>query len=226
MWALKFKVREEWNVYNKRTEKFNVNVYFYSQNYYIEKIYYYYVGTGIVVGNNKDNFFRDLKKDSKVKNLTYSNNFFVCTYKEKKSSKRAKYVYIAYNPRFVFLKPVIIDNKGWEEWEIASHKREDLEELLKIMELFEHKVFYFKKINLKNMTIFSILPNLTEKQQMALTLAVKNDYYNYPKGSSIKELAKLMKISSSTFQFHLAKAESKIMPFLLKHNISNISDKK
>ena len=69
MWVLKFKSKEEWNVYNKRTLNFNVKIYFYSRNYYIKGKKIYFIGSGIIFGDeeNKKSFFEDLKKDKQKK---------------------------------------------------------------------------------------------------------------------------------------------------------------
>ena len=49
-----------------------------------------------------------------------------------------------------------------------------------------------------------------------MELAINAGYYNYPKKITLPELAKKMKISYSTFQAHLKKAEGKIFPLVLK----------
>jgi predicted DNA binding protein len=69
---------------------------------------------------------------------------------------------------------------------------------------------------IKNLMIESILPNLSEQQRKAFELALENDYYGYPRKIKLIDLAKRMNVSVSTFQFHLAKAEEKLMPFFSK----------
>ena len=61
-----------------------------------------------------------------------------------------------------------------------------------------------------------MLPDLTKKQKQALELAINNGYYDYPKKITMEKLAKLMKISYSTYQQHLKTSESKIMPSIYK----------
>ena len=65
--------------------------------------------------------------------------------------------------------------------------------------------------------IYAMLPKLTEKQKKALSSAIKNGYYGYPRKATLKQLAKDVGVSLSTFQFHLAKAEAKVMPFLSRN---------
>lgn len=221
MWTLKIKVREKWNIYNERTVKFKVKLYFYSQNHYEEKGKIYFVASGIIQGKEKQKkaFFLDLRKDKKVLNLEWNNDFFIAVYSELKNNYRSEAVRIAYNPRLIFIKPVIIDERGWEEWEIASTKREDLEAFIHYSEKLENvdrELFYLKEKKVESLFIYSMTPKLTEKQKRVLILAVENGYYGYPRKIKLVQLAKQMKLSLSTCQFHLAKAEAKLMPFLAK----------
>lgn len=221
MWTIKIKVREKWNPYNERTVKYKVKLFLYSHNCYEEKKRIYFIASGIIQGeeDQKKRFFCDLKKDKKLKNLEFNRDFFICTYSEIKNSKRSKAAKIAYNPRLVFLKPVIIDEEGWEEWEVASTKRQDLEDFIKYSETLknvESNLVYLKDQKVKNIMIYSLLPELTKKQRQALILAVENNYYGYPRKIKLEELAKMMKVSLSTYQFHLAKAEAKLLPFVTK----------
>ncbi len=221
MWAIRIKVREKWNPYSERTVKYKVKLLFYSHNCYEEKRKIYFIASGIIHGeeDQKRRFFLNLKKDKKLENLELNNDFFICTYSEIKNSKRSKAVKIAYNPRLIFLKPVIIDEEGWEEWEVASTKRQDLENFITYSESLENvesNLIYLKEQKVKNIMIYSLLPKLTQKQKQALILAVENNYYGYPRKVKLVELAKKMKVSLSTYQFHLAKAEAKLLPFVAK----------
>lgn len=222
MWVLKFKGKEEYNIYNSRTIKFKVKIQFYSRNHYIKNKKVFFINSGIIIGEekNKKSFFLDLKKDKKIENLERNNNFFISIYSEPMNSERTSILKTLYNPKITFLKPVIIGKDGFEEWEIASFNREDLEEIMKELEKLKIKnlkILQFKDQKIKNLMIQSSEPDLTEKQKTALSLAIENNYYGYPRKIKLVELAKIMKISLSTYQFHLAKAEEKIMPFLFKH---------
>lgn len=221
MWALKIKAREKGNLFEERTIMFGVKVYFFSHNYYEEKGKIFFVGSGVVEGEEKARrkFLVDMKKEKKMESFESNKDFFIFSYSEKNTSERAKAVKVAYNPKFIFLKPVVIDEKGWEHWEIASNDKNDLDVFIKNAERLkgvEHKIFYLKKSKIDNIMIYSMLPNLTEKQKKAFILAVENGYFGYPKKVKLEELAKEMGVSVSTFQFHLAKAQGKLMPFLVR----------
>ena len=56
------------------------------------------------------------------------------------------------------------------------------------------------------------MPQLTEKQKRVFELAVEEGYYDIPKRTELKKLAKLVGISLATYQEHLKRAEAKIIP--------------
>lgn len=221
MWVLKFRSKEEWNIYNRRTLKFNVKLQFYSRNYYIKGKKAYFINSGIVIGKekNKQDFFSDLKKDKKIKDIEINNDFFVSNYFEKLDSKRVEALKTVYNQKIIFLKPVIINEQGWEEWVIASFNREDLTKILKIAEKFgkdKFELMHLKEQKIKDLMIYSILPDLTGQQKTAFELALEKGYYGYPRKVKLVDLARMMGVSLSTYQFHLAKAEAKLMPYFSK----------
>lgn len=221
MWVLKFRAKEEWNIYNSRTFKFKVELQFYSRNYYIKGKKIYFINSGIVSGEEKDKekFFADLRKDSKIKELEINNDFFISVYSETATSKRVEVLKTVYNQKLTFLKPVIIDDEGWEEWEISSFNREDLEEIIKQAEKLgdvNFELLFLKEQKIKDLMVYSISPNLTDQQKKVFDLAVNSGYYGYPRKAKLQDLAKKIGLSLSTFQFHLAKAESKLMPFFSK----------
>ncbi len=220
MWTLKFRAIEKWNIYNERCLKFGVKIYFYSHNYYEEKGNLFFVGSGILEGDDKmkRKFFLDLQKDKKVVHFENSGDFFMCTYSEPKSSERVRKVSVAYNPRLIFPSPVIINEEGWEEWIVASNERKVLGDFLEVVEScgVEYEFFYLKKKKLCNMMIYSMVPGLTDKQRVAISLAVSEGYYESPRKVTLEKLAKKIGKSVSTFQFHLARAEAKLIPFVVK----------
>jgi len=221
MWTLKFRAKEEWNLYNSRTVKFNIKLQFYSRNYYIKGKKIYFINSGIVFGEEKDKekFFLDLKKDKKIKELETNKDFFISVYSETATSERVEALKAVYNKKLTFLKPVVFDSEGWEWWEVSSFDRTDLEKIIKEAEKMgsvNFELLFLKEQKIKDLMIYSAMPNLTDKQKKVFDLAVSSGYYGYPKKVKLVDLAKKVGISLSTFQFHLAKAEGKLMPFFSK----------
>lgn len=222
MWVLKFKAKEENNIYESRTMRFGVVVYFYSRNYYFRDDKLYFINSGIVTGPdiNKKAFFVDLKKDKQIVELEVNGDFFVSVYVEDNTRDRVEALKTVYNQKFIFVKPTIITEDGYEEWEIASFHREDLEEIIVQTEHYLKGNFVllsFKQKKVQNLMNQTLMPRLSKQQQTALELAIHYGYYGYPRGITLKKLATFMKISESTYQFHLAKAESKVIPFYVKN---------
>jgi predicted DNA binding protein len=226
MWIAKFEVIDEGNIYGEKTKKYNVNMHYYPINHYLEKNIYYFTAIGIIDGEekNKRNFFKELKdenKKSKIKRyvvkLEINQDFFICITAQHKTIELKKFVHTYYNPKFIHIKPAIIKNNGWEEAEIASPNKKELINLMGVGEkLYKLKLMKLKEEKIKDIGILSIVPELTDKQKHALEIAIKNGYYEYPREIELEKLAKLMKISLSTYQAHLRKAEKKLLPYIFE----------
>lgn len=166
-----------------------------------------------LIGDQKKilQFVADLKKDPRTKYTELNGNslFLVDTARKKPVSEFSK--------RMFCVKPVIIDIQGYEHWEIASHQKE---ELMRFIQNVKPLVKEFELLTLKNTPLQQVyfpkvMPELTELQKKALELAVKEGYYQAPKRVGLRKLAQMMKISLATYQKHLQKAESKVIPDVL-----------
>ncbi len=219
MWVLKIKGREQGNIYEEKTLKNKVKIYFYAHNHYEEGDKVFLTGSGIVEGKeeNKKAFLKDLKKDKKVTYFESNVDYFVCAYAEDKKSRRGKGIKASYNPRYLFLKPAVVDENGWEHWEIASPDKKVLDEMISKSEKLkglQYEILKFKQEKIENLMIYTSMPKLTTKQKDILMLAIKREYYGYPRKVNLAQLAKEKGISTSTLQFHLAKAEQKMLTYL------------
>jgi len=222
MWSIKIRIREKWNPYNLRCKKFGIKIYFYSLNNYKEGGNLYVMGSGIVQGEekNKESFFRSLRQDKKIVRVERNKDFFIGIYREPLKIAKKREIELAYDPSIIHLKPVIFDQDGWEEWEFASPKKEIFERILDSKRIknkeVESKLLYFGDKKIENIMPLTIFPKLTKKQEKVIYLAVKEGYYDYPRKTDLVNLAKKNKTALSTFQVHLRKAESKIIPIFLK----------
>ncbi len=57
---------------------------------------------------------------------------------------------------------------------------------------------------------------ITPKQADALKVALINNYYSWPRGATLQELARISKVSRRSLQERLRRAEAKLIPFALK----------
>jgi hypothetical protein len=127
------------------------------------------------------------------------------------------YLEKVYNPKFIRPIPDFISHEGYHIWEIASWDKAALQPVIDIVKkYYDGKVLKLKREKLTNIAFTSFLPELSDKQKKAFELAVKEDYYSFPRKTNVHELAKFMHVSYSTFQEHLRRAESKLIPNLKK----------
>jgi len=216
MWKAKISVYDEKGVYAKLAKKFNVNIHGHMLHHYNDKKSSYYTLLAFVSGGEKlqKAFIKALKKEEKFDKIEIEGNFFVCRMKETVNKKRQEYVSLFYNPLLIQVTPFVVHPDGWEEVEFASFERKHLEKIIKTSEkTFQLKLYYIKKEKLDNLGILNVLPKLTEKQRNAVELATSKGYYKYPRNIDVQDLAKKKKVSFSTFQEHLRKAENKLIPF-------------
>ncbi len=171
------------------------------------------IGYANLEGENNDikNLIQDLKNDSRVINIEYKNNFIIINVKQHIVNK------ILFQAGIFHAKPYVINNKGEYIFELASWKRALLINVFhKYKNIFDAKLAYIKKKQIKGIQLFNIAPQLTEKQKKCLQTAIDNGYYAYPRKITLEKLAKIAKLSYSTYQFHIQNAEKKIIPFLNK----------
>lgn len=190
--------------------KYNLTFLGYPLNYFKKNKKDCYCGAGLLIGDekNKKDFIKDLKKDKRVLKLERNGDYFLGTYLQMSRLKQL------YDPELIRYKPVIIDSKGNEIWEMASFDQESLKRFVNHAKENYKDIRLLKFSKKKNITlsILNIVPQLTNKQKEALNLAIENGYYEYPRKIELEKLAKLMKISYSTYQAHLRKAENKLIP--------------
>ncbi|MBI5159139.1 helix-turn-helix domain-containing protein [Candidatus Micrarchaeota archaeon] len=98
---------------------------------------------------------------------------------------------------------------GYEAYTVYA---EDAREITKLLDEFEEigetKIFKIKnEEKMKKENKF----NLTDKQKQAVTQAVANGYYEWPKKNNLEELARKLGRKRRTLQEHLRKAEGKII---------------
>lgn len=210
MWVAKVKLSGEAGRIGSRTKKFNLSVSGFPVSFYTKKegIYVYMVGFLFGEQKNKERFIRDIKKEKGVLHIENKDDFIIAQVIE--PLKLAP----MYNSKIINLEPIFIDEKGYNHWTIGSWDKEELMGFIKVVEReFRGDLVSINQKKITNFSILSMQPGLTMKQKRAMELAINENYYSYPRKVELRDLAKRMKLSYSTFQAHLRKAEQKILPF-------------
>lgn len=215
MWKLKVKLKHDC-IIGRRCKKFNVLDTGISFNIFKEEGKTFSPQIHTVHGDETDikRFIKDLKKDRRIKNLEVEGNSFFCVEVRKENVPST-----FKTERLIFIKPVFVDKEGYETWEIASWSRENLADFYSHLEKDVHvedvQLLELMQTKLTDVYYPHLAPKLTTNQKRAIELAFEKGYYDYPRRSNMKKLAKIMKISTPTFFEHLKKAEKKLMPDVL-----------
>lgn len=212
MWVAKIRLRHDCIIGN-RCKKFNVMMQSLDLNEEKKNGQVFTSSIHQLIGDEKNikRFINDLKKDDRTEFVEFNGQtlFLVETAKKKPASEFSK--------KMFFVKPMVLDTNGYEHWEIASHKKEELMNFIKKVKPLadEFDLLSLKNTPLQNIYFPKLMPKLTALQKKALELAIKEGYYETPKKTNLRSLAELSKISLATYQKHLQKAESKIIPDVL-----------
>lgn len=213
MWVARFKINGEKGSMGSRTKKYNISVQGYPISFYETNkgIHIYLIG--FVLGNdrNKKAFIKDLKTSKKVVHLENKGNLIMAQILEPLNLKKM------YSHKLINLKPIFIDEKGFNYWTLGSWDKKELIRFAKTVEKeYGGELMSVSEEKINDFSIIHMQPKTTKKQNQAMELAIKNGYYEYPRKIGLERLAKIMKISYSTYQAHLRKAEKKLLPFFFE----------
>jgi len=220
MWVAKFKLKDEEDIYSPLCEKYSIDFYATPNTNFVKQNKINLLGEGIVSGSkeNKKKFIKELKKDKRIKIIEQYKDFIFIHAQHPISREIKAEIEIFYNPQYIRIKPVKISKDGWEYWEVGCLNRNELNKIINVaIKHYNGKLFYIRQEKIKNISHLEFTLDLTNKQMQAIKIAFNKGYYNYPRKSTIPELAKSIKKSYSTFQENLRKAENKIISYLLKY---------
>lgn len=214
MWVAKFQFNGSKMLFGKLAKEFSISLSGYPVSSYKKQnqLYVSLVGSFSGEDKNKKKFLFSLSESKYIKSLENNNNFLVMLLKEESSYESL------YNPLFIYLSPIEVSPKGLCSYHIGSWDRNSIEKLISFIEkLFPESfnLLSLRQEKINNVLLTNLTPDLTDKQRAAYSLAVKKGFYEYPKKIEINQLAKLTKISSSTFQQHLRYAEKKLSKFFI-----------
>lgn len=169
--------------------------------------------TLFIFGNDEDkiNFLRDLKSNERIVGMENNGDFIVGQLIDN----------IIFEPMYKYniinFEPIKFDEEGYEIWTVASWNKEDLMDFADGLEkTFDVEILRLSQEKVSNISILTLQPELTPKQKVAMEFAIKYGYYEHPRKTELKKLAKQMGVSFSTYQAHLRKAERKLLPFFFE----------
>ncbi len=214
MWVTRLKIKHDCVIGN-RCEKFKVTTLGTPFNVFQEKGITHAPQVQTLHGKeeNINEFIKDIKKDKRIKSLEIEGDtiFFIEVRNDKIPST-------FYHQRLIHVKPVFVDIKGYEYWEIASWEKKFLIEFIEKVEreIKNIEILKIEQTKLNEIYFPRIMPKLTAHQKRAIELALENGFYEWPKKTNLIKLAKLMNVSIPTFREHLKRAEEKILPNLTR----------
>ena len=118
----------------------------------------------------------------------------------------------------------IIYRHGWEYYRVIAFRHEDLKALMQRFEDRGIKYEILRKADFDGfiagsltLTADALFSDLTEKQMDALLTAYSNGYYSLPRKANVQDIAHKKRVSRTTYQEHLKKAENKLVASLVPY---------
>ncbi len=220
MWVAKFRLKDDDDIYSPACTKFNVDFFAFPYTHFKKGKTINFLLGGIIIGSSsgKNKFISQIKKDKRVVSLEKNKDFLLLHTTHPSSREQAKEISIFYNPQYLLVKPVHASSDGWEYWEVGCIDRKELNRLVMSAKRNYHgKLFSLKQEKVSSVSSLAVSPGLSEKQRQCLDLAVREGYYEYPRRINMTELAKIARISYSTFQEHLSRAEAKVLKYFYNY---------
>jgi predicted DNA binding protein len=123
----------------------------------------------------------------------------------------------------LLISPVVYRH-GWEYYRVIAFKHKDVQGLMKKFEERGFKFEILRKVDFDGfiagsltLTADALFSDLTEKQMDALLTAYGNGYYNLPRKANVQDIANKERVSRTTYQEHLKKAENKLVASLVPY---------
>lgn len=215
MWVAKFKYKHDC-ILGNRCKSFKITLQSVAFPVFVQNGERVVSSMHYMSGNQKnlDQFIQDLKSDEKVIKLEQNGNLFFLLEKAKRKAVQF------YSPKLIFIKPVLMDQLGYELWEIGSWEKEQVSHFITSIkgQVQDFRLLKFNKVKLDEVFFPRLMPNLTGKQKRAIELAIAEGYYKRPKKTSLRKLAQSMGVSLATYQQHLQTAEEKLIPNLFAYS--------
>lgn len=201
------------------SEKYDLTILAFPLNRFEKKGTMIITSGHILLGKESDKqaYIKEITANKRYENVEVEGSLVVYSIRAKKGSSHLQ-MYLS--PEVIFVKPIVVKPDGFEYFEVGALEKKVLTEFLDIAQKWgKVEMQRISKEKVRDLYVPHVMPDLTEKQLQAITLAYKNGFYVYPRQTEIKRLAKIAGLSPSTFQEHLHKAEHKLIPFFLENII-------
>ena len=209
MWLTKIRLKHKC-LFGDNCEKAKATCVNFSFNWYKKGSSYYVHHFGTVHGDNYKTLLDLFRKDKRTHYFEFDGNTFFIV--EKRTKREIPGMFIS--PEIIYTKPVTVDIKGYETWELAALNKIILMKFIKRFKNFE--ILKMERTKLRDIYFPRLSPDLSPGQRNAMDLAMREGYYEFPKNIELEKLAEISKVSRATFREHLRKAERKVLGGLYK----------
>jgi predicted DNA binding protein len=214
MWSVHFTVENKDSVYTQLTKKYAVTDHLYPVNVKRKGKHRYIIGIHMLSGEPKEKrgFAQALRRHKKTVRFEQYGDVIMLMMREDEPFYEFMYDPELYNPT-----PVVI-REGKETWVAIAFDRGIIQTLIAAYPRWERKfsgftLHHLRKANPSDLYFPKFIPSLAPQQKLAFQLAAQHGYYSIPRKADLRALASMMHISVSTYQEHLRKAESRLLPF-------------
>lgn len=213
MWVAKIRMPCENFTIGHIARQFQIDIYGYPLMYEKKKNHLELKTAGIFIGekSKKRELIQTLKKNKKFIKVEEQKGFFLTVTKQPLDYEKL------FTAKIMRVKPDFISREGYHIWEVASWDRKSINQFISFAKKHHNaKILKLREEKLDTITFHKPYAQITDKQKEALEFAIDQGYYEFPRKVSLHELAQRAKQPYATFQEHLRKAESKIIPFFKK----------
>lgn len=222
MWVAEFRLQDPKDIYTPLCENHDVAFYLVPHTHYVEdeEIHLIVGGTLSGTATDKEGFVTGLETDDRVASVERSDDFILVHAVHPASREKEAEITDFYDPRYVLIQPVLNAPDGWEYWKVGCHDRAKLNEIVQLaVKRYEGEIQSMQEETISAITSLAMTPDLTARQERAVSLAREHGYYSYPRETTVHDLADRTDTAYATFQEHLRKAESKIIQDFLRYRL-------
>ncbi|HIH11827.1 TPA: hypothetical protein HA241_06565 [Candidatus Woesearchaeota archaeon] len=217
MWQCKIKYKYP-NKISELSKQYQVTAHVFVLNKFVSKKYVAVQSLRILEGNPKniEEYIDSVKKD-KYLELDVEGNILYYLYQFSKAEIKTSPILDLSSDLF-FIKPLIFQSDGFCYLELASIAKKSLQEFIgRIKKHGEVANLSIYQEKIKTAFMLYLVPELTDNQKEVIKKAYTYGYYDMNRKINIDQLSKIMKKGKSTTHDSLRRAESKVIPWVVKN---------